>query len=137
MSLLRLNRNPNGKQLTVFSVAWALFVGGLALSQEWRGHPTLASALGVLALGVPLVGLAWPRGLRHLFVGLSYATYPIGFVVSHVILALLYYLFLTPIGLLLKLCRYDPLARRFEPSAATYWQRRDNPPPPASYLRQF
>ncbi len=137
MSLLRLNRDPTGKQLLVFGVAWALFVGGLALSQEWRGHPSLALGLGALALGVPLAGLAWPRGLRHLFVGLSYATYPVGFVVSHVVLALLYYLVLTPIGLLLKLCRHDPLARRFDPAAPTYWQQRDNPKPPASYLRQI
>ncbi len=37
--------------------------------------------------------------MRAVFVGMSYLAWPIGFVVSHVILALVYYLVFTPIGL--------------------------------------
>ena len=79
-----------------------------------------------------------PGLMRMVFLGMSYLTWPIGFVVSHVVLALVYYLVLTPIGLLMRLFGYDSMKRRFDPEAPSYWVER-----PAAgfdirrYLRQF
>ena len=137
MTLIRINTNPSRKQLLVFGLAWLVFLGGLGLSLWSKDRHQPAAVIGTLAIVVPLAGLAWPRGLRHVYVGLTYATYPIGFVVSHIVLALLYYLVLTPIGLVMKLGGYDPLARRFEPKSPSYWKRRDDPKPAGSYLRQI
>lgn len=136
MSLIRLNPRPAPKQLLVFALGWLGFLGLLGLSFGKRGHPTVATVCWILALGVPAAGAIWREGLRLLYVGLSYATYPIGLVVSTVVLAGLYYAILTPIGLLLRLCGHDALQRGFDPKAASYWHKRPGPRTPDSYLRQ-
>ena len=50
--------------------------------------------------------------------GLAVITFPIGFVLSYVILGLLFYAIIAPIGLLLRLFGKDPLDRniRLAPS---------------------
>ena len=137
MSLIRINRNPTRSQLIVFGLAWLVVFGAWAAAAEVKGHTNAAWILGGLAAGIPVIGILWPRGLRHLFVGLSYATSPIGWVISHLILGLLYYLVFTLMGLIMRLVGYDPLKRRFDRAAPTYWLPRDQSRPPSSYFRQF
>jgi hypothetical protein len=136
MSLLRINHSPSRKQLLVFAAAWLVFVGFAAITVWRKDWPRTADFLGGLAIGLPLAGLFLPRLLRHVYVGLSYATYPIGFVVSHLVLGVVYYGVLTPIGRIMRLAGYDPLGRRFDRTATTYWLPRPNPKSPGSYFRQ-
>jgi hypothetical protein len=136
MALIRINHNPTRTQLTVFAVAWLIFFGiwgGIAAA---KGLATVAWVVWTSAGVIPLLGWFFPRGLRWVYLALSYATYPIGFVVSHVVLGLIYYLVFTPLGLIMRLLRYDPLARRFEAQTESYWKARPNPKPVASYFRQ-
>ena len=59
-------------------------------------------------------------------------------VVSPVVLGLVFYLCITPIGFLMRLFGKDPMRLRLEPEADTYWIRRDPPgPPPESLKNQF
>jgi Saxitoxin biosynthesis operon protein SxtJ len=136
MSLIRINTRPSRRQLLVFALACLVFAGLLGLTQWLRGRPTTAIVCWVLGLGVPAAGACWPAGLRLLYVGLCYATYPIGFAVSSLVLAALYYVVLTPIGLILRLCGHDPLHRRFDLQSASYWHKRPGPRSPDSYFRQ-
>jgi hypothetical protein len=136
MSLIRLNPRPSPKQLLVFALGWLGFVGLLGLAFWKRGHPTVAASCWIMALGVPAAGAVWREGIRLLYVGLSYATYPIGLVVSSVVLITLYYVILTPIGLLLRLWGHDALQRRFDPEAGSYWHKRPrSPQAPDRYFR--
>ena len=134
MSLIRINSRPSARQLLVFALAWLVFVGLLGLLQWHKARPVAAAICWILALGVPTAGVVWREGLRRLYVGLSYATYPIGFVVSSVVLLVIYYAVLTPIGLILRVCGHDPLQRHT--GADSYWLKRPIPRDPASYFRQ-
>jgi len=136
MSLIRINKNPSRRQLRVFGLAWLVFLGLLGWESWLRGRHSAAEAAWALAAVVPLAGLLSPRFLRSVHLAMSYATYPIGFVVSRVVLALVYYLALTPIGLTMRLFRYDPLSRRFDPKARSYWIRRDATKTTESYFQQ-
>jgi hypothetical protein len=136
MSLIRINHHPSSRQLQVFALAWLVFAGLLGWSQWAQGRAAAAIACGVAAAGVPVIGAAWPEGLRRLYLGLSYVTYPIGLVVSSLVLVVLYYAILTPIGLILRICRHDPLHRRFDRQSASYWQQRPGRREPDSYFRQ-
>ena len=49
-----------------------------------------------------------------------------GFVMSRVILTLMYYLILTPIGILAKIVGKKFMPLRFDKSATTYWEKREN-----------
>lgn len=54
----------------------------------------------------------------------------LGAVMTPVIMGLLFVVAVIPTALALKLFRKDPLQRRLDPAAATYWERRDKQPGP-------
>lgn len=101
----------------------AVFLG-LALVLGWRGllgPERLALAGGacvVLALAA-WIQPAWFRGGYRLAM---IASAWLGDRVGQVVLTLLFFLLITPIGWALRLCKYDPLARTWKSAAGTYWR---------------
>lgn len=83
-----------------------------------------------------LLSLAVPRLAYPVYVVLTIATFPIGWVVSRVMVALLFYLVLTPIAIVQRIFRRDVLRLR-KPQTDSYWEDAERRPDPASYLRQF
>jgi hypothetical protein len=62
----------------------------------------------------------------------------LGRIVSPLALAVVFYAVLTPLGAMMRLTGKDPLRRRREPDAASYWLLRQPPgPPPTSMTNQF
>jgi hypothetical protein len=58
--------------------------------------------------------------------------------VSPVVLGIMFFLVVTPIGLLMRAFGKDPLRLRFDKSASSYWLDRTPPgPPPESLSDQF
>jgi hypothetical protein len=122
MSLVQINRNPSRRELRQFGWIWMAFVAFFGAVVWFKFHnPALARWVWAAAIAVPLVGWAIPSFMRVVFLGMSYLAWPIGFVVSHVILALVYFLVLTPIGLLMRLFGYDSMKKRFDREAGSYW----------------
>ena len=126
MALLEINRNPSRRDLAWFGAVLLLFfavigaIVGRALTSDVARN-VLWGAGAVLAL----VYYAVPGLRRPMFVGWMYAAYPMGFIVSHLLLGLVYFGVVTPIGLLMRAVGHDPMARRFDRSAPTYWIARE------------
>ena len=139
MAVIEINRNPTRRQLNQFGFIWLAFLALFgAIARFKLDAPTVGLALWVAAVVVPVIGWLIPAVMRAVFVGMSYLAWPIGFVVSHVILALVYYLVFTPVGLLMRLFRYDPMKRGFDDSLSSYWVKRDpTAAEPKRYFRQF
>jgi len=137
MSLIRIPRDLSRKQLALFGAAWLVFFGVVG-AVLWRTMG-LGAAAGcwVAAAVVPAAGCVVPGLLRTVYLGMAYATFPLGLLLSTLLLAIVYYLVLTPIGLVLRLRRHDPMARRWNEKAATYWCPREEPGDPARDFRQF
>ena len=74
--------------------------------------------------------------LGLIYVLLALVTRPIGWALSHLIIAVLFYALITPLGLLRRLLGRDPLALRAAPGADSYWAQRPPPDDGSSYLRQ-
>lgn len=134
-----INRNPSRRELRQFAGIWlpafCALVGGLVLYHTaW-----LAAAVGIWVLGamIAAMGLIRPSAVRPIFVGWMLAAYPVGWLISRAILALVYFLLLTPIAVLLRYFRRDPLDRQFEPSRETYWVEHESVRDPSRYFRQF
>ena len=139
MPLLRIQRDPSRGQLAVFAAAWAVVLSVVGLYVLVRGgsHGG-ATACFLAALAVPALGWLSPPLLRLVYLGAVFAAWPIGWVLSHVVLALVYYGLLTPTGVVMRLLGRDPLERRFEPAAESYWTRREPPDDaPDRPFRQF
>lgn len=140
MSMIVVNTDPTGTQLKQFGGIWLVFFGAAGALAYFRSEAVAAAVvLWVLAVVVPAVGWAAPGFMRLVYVGMSYLAWPIGVVVSHLILAAVYYLVLTPIGLFMRLIGHDPMARRFDPTRSSYWHRRPDPRTvdPGRSFRQF
>jgi hypothetical protein len=136
--MIRIEHNPSRRQLTVFGLLWLVFFGILGATAWWKNGsfvaPSVFWAIGTL---VPALGLIWPEVLRIVYLLATYVSFPIGFVVSYVILAVVYYIVLTPIGLIMRLFGYDPMQRSFDHSAKTYWSPRKQDESTEQYFRQF
>lgn len=133
-----IDRNPSRKTLTEFSEFGMFALGMLAAPLSFhRGHPALAAGLWLVAVVLRLVGWARPSWLRPIFVGISIATFPIGWAVSNLVLALMYYGIITPIALVFRWVGRDALQRRIDPEAVTYWEPYDTDRDPERYLRTF
>jgi hypothetical protein len=58
-------------------------------------------------------------------------------IVSPVVLGLLYFGMFTPIGWVMRLAGHDAMARRWDPSATSYWIRRAPPGPADDSFRDL
>ena len=139
MALIEINRDPSAKQVRQFSLFWLSgFLLILAVLAVMRYDlPTAAVGLVIGALTSIALGLVRPDWMRRVFVAWMWAAFPIGWAISHLLLVVIYYLVITPIGLVMRAAGYDPLARRIDRQATTYWTPRKSPGEPASYFRQF
>lgn len=130
--------NPDRKTLSGFSEAWMFAIGMVAAPLALlRGHPQAAALLWGGAIAGRAVGLVRPTALRPVFLALTLATYPIGWVVSNLALALTYFLVVTPIGAWRRRSGRDPLARAIDQEAESYWIPYRPDGDSASYFRQF
>ena len=128
--------NPTRGQLRQFGLTALVALPALAwLWSRGSGSIVLAAALAVAAIAA--LGFVWPQGLRPLFVGLSLLAWPIGVVVHELCLLVIYYVVFVPLGLVFRCMGRDPLQRKFERGAATYWQAKRQPGSAASYFRRW
>ena len=83
-----------------------------------------------------IIGLLAPRALYWPFVILTIAAFPIGWIVTQLMLALMFYCILTPLALVFRWGRRDPLQLRGR-ARASFWDVRDKQPSPEKYLKEF
>jgi hypothetical protein len=130
--------NPSERELKAFGLLLPAFGVVAGTSIWWQsGSVTAAVAVAIVAASIALVFFLVPRWQTSIYVRWMYGASAIGSVVSLVFMALIYFLVIAPIGLAVRWLRGDPLARRFEPAAKTYWRPRSPRVDRNDYLRQF
>ena len=138
MALIEINRHPTEKELRRFGVLLAGFVVLAGAFVRWRlGDPATARAIWVVGTFATGSYAVVPPLRRWIYLGWLYAAFPVGWTVSHLVLAATYYLVVTPIGLLVRWTRGDPLQRAPDRSAETYWTARRPAGDVRRYFRQF
>ena len=127
----------SGASDRAFGLTFAIILAFVGLSPLMRGRPQRGWAV-VAAAVLFLAALTLPRVLAPLnriwlkFGLLLHAG------TSPVILAVVFYTCVTPIGLLRRWLGKDPLRLHFDQDAVTYWIERQPPgPAPDTMLRQF
>jgi hypothetical protein len=106
----------------------ALFMLAGALYQPWL------IALAALLAAVTTTRAHWLAPLKHAWMKLGEI---LNYVVSPVVLGVIFFALFTPVAMLMRMAGRDAMKRRYEAAAPTYWQRRDPPGPADDSFRQM
>lgn len=121
-----------------FVVGGALL--GLATLVAWRrgwAVEGLPAGLAIAAFLLALAGIAVPTRLKPLYrLWMGVAVF-LGYLMTRVLLTLVFFLVVTPIGLALRLLGKDPLDRSPDVKATSFWKIREEPPGPPERLEEY
>jgi saxitoxin biosynthesis operon SxtJ-like protein len=120
---------------------FGLVVGGVFLAlgsvSAWRGHVWPPRVLWVVGTLLVVPGLVMPAVLAPVQRGWMRFARVLGEVNARIILTVLFYVVIFPVGRVLR-CFRDPLDRRLDDGRASQWIRREaGPVDRARYERQF
>ena len=138
MAVIDINWNPSKRELRQFAAMVLAFfgvVGGVILYRG--GSLTIPTVIWGVSGTVGVLGLIAPRAIKYIYVGWICAAFPIGWTISHLLLGVIFYGVITPIGLIMRLFGHDPMHRHFDPSVDTYWIERVPTEDQSHYFRQF
>ena len=107
-------------ELRRFSLIMALGFGILGGLLIWRARQAGPYIAGLAALFL-LSGLAWPRALAPVERGWMAFSRVLSVISTYVILTIMFFLVITPIGLLLRLVGKDLLQTRLDRKRDSYW----------------
>ena len=137
--MIQINWNPTTRVLRQFAGVWfplfcvmvGIFVG------RSTGYWLETQRAWIVAGALALVGLVRPAIIRPVFVGLMVVTYPLGFAVSHVLLAGIFWCVLTPIGIARRFMGADALNLRNEKRRDTLWIKSSATQTNSRYTRPY
>jgi hypothetical protein len=128
MNLLELKEPLASKMLRQFAAAWMVFFAGIAF---WfglhRGNPKLGVYFAMLAVAVGVPGLIWPKAMRPVFRLALAVSWPLGWMISHLMLALVFGAVFIPLGLVFRLIGRDALLLRVDRRRESYWLPKPQP----------
>ena len=117
------------KEIRKFGLIAFIFFGALCVLGIWRHKVIVTCFFGFLGLlGAGFIAL--PSPLRPLYDGWLKIAHFIGRLITTIILALAYYLVITPTALLKRLFGGRPLPTSPDKSASSYWVTRPEPAQP-------
>ena len=123
---------PSDRKSRQFAAIWFVVSGLLALQLYLAGKPS-AIYVAIVALA-GLAGVLLPAIARPMFVAATVVTFPIGWLVSRVLLAIVFYGVFTPLAVLFRIVKRDALNRQ---PLDSYWSAKKTTTDKARYLRQF
>ena len=138
MSVLRYPWRPDAGQLRVFAALLALLSSGIGFRAWISSAGPVELSLWGLGLLLGVAGLIRPRLLRGLYLFWMALVFPVAWLVSHLLLLLLFYGLLAPVALTQRLLRRDALLlrRRNASDRPSYWHLRNQPKSVQEYRRQ-
>lgn len=138
MAIIDIPNEPGPIERKFFGLIVLLFTGlvgwFLMAKLGWHAAGWILASVGLL---VTIAYYAIPALQNRIYRGWLLTFFPLGFVMSHVVLGAIYYLLFTPIAILRRLLGGDPLQRAFDPEAKSYWIDRDGPVEPSRYFKQY
>ena len=123
---------------------FGIVVGGILLAAGgvagWRaGSAAEVAPAGLLAVGALLVvhGVLRPSALRIPYLVWMGIALVLGWVMTRLVLTAVYFLVVTPVGLIMRISGRDPMHRRPDPDLPTYWIPRSEDEDPRDRLTKY
>ena len=144
MSLIEIDWNPDQTKLRQFALIWLCGFTLMGLLFAWRlncfnGSQNWGTPLMIWAIAavVGLPGLLFPFAVKPVYKLWMAVAFPIGWLLSHAVLAIIYYGLFTLLGLIFRLMGRDPLDRHQTRQTDTYWIKRSAKASTKRYFQQF
>lgn len=118
-----------------FGLVFAAFFALLTLHNWWRVGRAWPIYLGIAAVFLAAT-LLRPNTLHWLNLAWTKFGSLLGAIVTPIVMALLFFLVVTPIGLLMRLFGKDTLQRRGPRQGDSYWIEREPPGPSGESMRE-
>ena len=132
-----LNWRPDRGELRRFAVAMLVGFGVLGLLAAGRAWHVGPPSLSLWASGAGLAAGALTPGIgRWVYLLVYLPASLVGYVVSHLVLTLIFFLVFAPLGLLLRALGYDLLQQQRARTASS-WRTPPAPRATDSYYHQF
>ncbi len=131
-------RDPTAGELRWFGVMLAAFAGVLGGVVVYASG-ALVAAMVIWAIGVVLTAVYYglPPTRYLLFQGWMTLFFPVGWLISHLLMAFVFYLLITPLALVMRAIGRDALGKSPDPGAETYWSPLEAKPKATRYFQQF
>ena len=124
-------------ELRKFGLTVGLVLGALGGFLFWK-HSSAAPYFAGVAAALIGFGLVAPRLLKPVYIAWMSLAVVLGFIMTRVILTVLFSLVFVPAGVVMRILRKDPLKQRYDPQAQTYWVPRERTPyAPEQTEKQF
>ena len=144
MGLIAIDWKPSPSKLREFAVVWLVAFSLIAALLAWKigcfsgaGSWRLPVFLWALAMLVGLTGILLPSTVKPVYIAWMGIAFPIGWLLSHVLLALIYYGLFTGIAVAFRILRRDSLMLKFDQAAVTYWEKHEAATSSKRYLQKF
>ncbi|MFO7902215.1 MAG: SxtJ family membrane protein [Planctomycetota bacterium] len=138
MKATDVTNNPDRNELRLFACLQLVLFAVLTLVL-FRAMFSVAVSSVILSVSaaIALLGIARPSWVRPVHRVWMMAVRPVGWMVSHLCMAMVYFLIVTPIGVSRRYLTGDSMRRAFEPDRESYWERRQTESTKSRYFRQF
>lgn len=132
-------RNPSARMLRQFGGLCVLFFGGLAAYGALvKGNSTGPVLFALIAAIAGTLAVIRPSLLKGVFIGWMILAFPIGFIVSKIILLTVFIVIFTPVALVFRLIGRDALIlKKRSGNTDSYWLPKSQPSDPSRYLKQY
>jgi hypothetical protein len=132
--MIHVNWNPTDRQLRQFGLA--ALVAFPLLAWLFVSDPNVVGGAMAVGAAIATVALVHAKSIKPVYLALTLAVFPIGLVVGELMIVLVYGLLVVPVGAVMKAVGHDPLRRRIDRNAKSYWQSKDQPREGAGYFRK-
>ena len=117
-------QKPSKADLRTFGRTMAGAFAFITLIVFWRSdwvQTPWVEGLGLTAALFLAFSIVWPKALQPIEWAWMKLAVALNFIMTRVLLSLVFFLAVTPIGLIFRLLRKDLLGKRFDATKETYW----------------
>jgi Saxitoxin biosynthesis operon protein SxtJ len=130
----KLDRSPRALRRFGLTVGLVVLALGCVLLWRHRGVGWPLISIGTVLVMAARLAPSWLKWVHGPWMIVALA---LGWIVTRVLLTIVFFLVVTPIGLIQRLFGKRAIEVAFAPEAASYWQPRTVRPKPDDYEKQY
>lgn len=131
----QINTDPKSLKKFAFIMFAALVTAATIMLLKHKNGFFWIYAIAILFF---LTGIFYSRSLKPFYIAWMNLAFALGWINTRLLLCIIFYLVLTPTGLILKLFKKkDLLDNRIDINKTSYWEKKDSVPGIADFEKQF